>query len=400
MPNIPAPPPAPLDPVDLDAVLAPFGHSRMLPAAAYVSNEVLAWERRWFFDGGWVSIGRGADLPRAGDQRGCRLGEQGEQSVLAVRDPAGGLRAFANVCRHRGHELLPCGEPTINRGVVQCPYHAWTYELDGRLRLAPRFEDVPNFDRAELGLTPVPAGEWGGWAFVNADGLAPPLVDVVGNLDRLVAPWPLDRLVPAATHRYEVRANWKLIQENYHECYHCPLIHPQLCVVSPPDSGDNCSPRGSWVGGAMDLGAGAETMSMSGRSDAGPLPGLAEEWRRRVLYVGLFPNLLVSLHPDYVLTHRLEPVAPDRTVVECTWLFAPDAIARPGFDPAYAVDFWDLTNRQDWAAVESVQRNLRSPHFRPGPLAPKEDAVYQLVTMVARGYRHEPLRPVVPDRQV
>jgi Rieske 2Fe-2S family protein len=110
-----------------------------------------------------------------------------------------------------------------------------------------------------------------------------------------------------------------------------------------------------------------------------------------VIYVNVFPNVLLSLHPDYVMTHRLVPLAADRTMIECVWSFAPEAVAAPGFDPAYAVDFWDITNRQDWQACESVQRGLSSEHAQPGPLAPDEDAVYQFVTMIGRGYRGEPV---------
>lgn len=177
-----------------------------------------------------------------------------------------------------------------------------------------------------------------------------------------------------------------MISENYHECYHCPQIHPELCRVSPPDSGVNYDLPGAWVGGEMDLAEHARTMSLDGRSDGAMIPGLTDRQRRQVAYVGLFPNLLLSLHPDYVLTHRLEPLAPGRTRVTCEWLFPPAALELASFDPAYAVDFWDRTNSRDWAACESVQRGLASPHFRPGPLAPNEDAVHRFVAMVARGY--------------
>jgi len=170
-----------------------------------------------------------------------------------------------------------------------------------------------------------------------------------------------------------------VIVENYHECYHCPLIHPELCKVSPPASGQNWDLPGAWVGGSMDLRDHAETMSLDGRSGGRFIDGAPPH---TVRYVGLFPNLLVSAHPDYVMTHRLTPLAPGRTEVECSWYMPAEA-----GDPAYAVDFWDITNREDWAACESVQRGLFSPHYRPGPLAAGEDAVHQWITMVARLYR-------------
>jgi Rieske 2Fe-2S family protein len=121
------------------------------------------------------------------------------------------------------------------------------------------------------------------------------------------------------------------------------------------------------------------------------LRGLDPKRLRTVDYINVFPNILLSLHPDYVMVHRLTPLAADRTLIECTWAFAPESVGQPGFDPSYAVDFWDITNRQDWAACESVQRGLSSPHARPGPLAPDEDGVYQFVTRVARGYQGQPV---------
>jgi Rieske 2Fe-2S family protein len=282
--------------------------------------------------------------------------------------------AFGNTCRHRGHELLPNGG-TARRQTVVCPYHAWTFRLNGDLHAAPGFRDRPEGHD----LVRLPSQTWHGWVFVNATGDARPFHEHVGAMADLVAPYAPESLRLAARHSYRVRANWKVIVENYHECYHCPLIHPELCQVSPPNSGANYDLPGAWVGGEMALRKGAETMSLSGRSAGTFLSGVD---RHSVRYLGLFPNLLLSLHPDYVMTHRLMPVEPGLSDVECSW-YMPEGVS----DPSYAVEFWDRTNRQDWAACESVQRGIGSPHFRPGPFAPNEDAVHQWVTMVARAYR-------------
>jgi Rieske 2Fe-2S family protein len=360
----------------LEPALLPFGESTMLPAAAYTSPDVLAWERRHFFAASWVCLGRvEAVFPEGRTQAATTVGDVG---VLLSRDAAGEVAAFANTCRHRGHELLPDGGTSGKRAVV-CPYHAWSYDLSGALIAAPGFREVASFDPAAHGLVGLPAEVWHGWVFVNALGTAAPLAAHVGGLEGLVAPYAPERLVLGATHEYVVAANWKVVTENYHECYHCPLIHPELCEVSPPSSGSNFDLPGVWVGGSMDLRDGADTMSLTGHSDGVPIEGVDP---RVVLYLGLLPNLLLSLHPDYVMTHRMTPLAPDRTQVECAWYFVSSDV-----DPAYAVDFWDTTNRQDWGACESVQRGLASPHFRPGPLAPNEDAVHELVTTIARGYR-------------
>jgi Rieske 2Fe-2S family protein len=298
--------------------------------------------------------------------------EVGDVGVLLT--VAGGrVRAFANVCRHRGHELLPIGGAAGHRAVV-CPYHGWSFGLDGALRAAPGMAGATG----ELDLVELPLEVWRGWVFVNATGTAPPLERYLGGMADLVAPYRPEELVARARRSYEVAANWKILVENYHECYHCPLIHPELCRVSSPSSGVNWDLPGAWVGGQMALREQVETMSLDGRSRGRMLSGADP---RVVRYLGLFPNLLISAHPDYVLTHRLSPVAPGRTRVECQWLFPPGVA-----DPSYAVGFWDLTNRQDWAACESVQRGVANPHYRPGPLAAKEDAVYRWVTLLARVY--------------
>ena len=374
--------PAPLEPADLERTLAPFVAARTLPRAAYVEPDVLAWEQRHLFEASWVCVGRGADVAAARSQLATRVGATG---VLLVRDADGTLRAFANICRHRGHEILPCGARTT-RSSLQCPYHGWAFGLDGTLRHAPRFgARIAGAD--DLGLVPLGLAEWGGWIFVNADRQAVPFADHVGGLADLVRNWGCAQLVVGATHHYDLQANWKVAIENYHECYHCPLIHPELSRVSPPDSGENVHDLpGLFVGGSMALARHADTMSFDGRSPGIALPGLTEAQRRQVLYFNLLPNLLISLHPDFVMTHRLEPRTPTTTSVECQWLFDPAAVADRRFDPSYAVDFWDRTNRQDWSAVESVQRGLNSPAYVPGVFGDREAAVYRFQSILAAAY--------------
>ena len=363
---------------------------RMMPATAYTSDEALAWERRHLYAGSWTCLGRLPDLLPAGEQKPVtqRAVMAGDVSCLLVLDPASGqgVRLFANTCRHRGHELLADGE-TTQRRTVQCPYHAWTYGLDGTLVGAPGFRDDPTFDPASHSLVELPVRVWHGWVFGHAlhqlgSAEVPPFEDHLGDIATLLGPYDAGALVVADRHTYEVAANWKVIAENYHECYHCPLIHPELCQVSPPESGENFDLPGAWVGGSMDLRDGMETMSMTGEFAATPLPGVDPV---RVEYLHVLPNLLVSAHPDYVMTHRMVPLAPGRTWVECSWLVAPGEDGSVP-DARGAVDFWDLTNKQDWAACESVQRGLASPHFVPGPFAPSEDAVADLVSRIGHAY--------------
>jgi glycine betaine catabolism A len=364
------------------ATPASGGPTRMLPAAAYTSAEVHAWEQRHLFAGSWTCLGRLDDLfAHDVSQRAVRVGDV---PVLLVRDD--GLRMFANTCRHRGHELLAEGETSDRRRVV-CPYHAWTYDLSGSLVAARGFRDEPGFDAREHSLVELSVEVWQGWVFAQAlhrlgSGQVPDLDVHLGDVAGLLAPYDVGSLVLADRHTYDVAANWKVIAENYHECYHCPLIHPELCQVTLPDSGDNYDLPGAWIGGSMRLRDGMATMSTTGELAATPLPGVDPT---KVEYLHVLPNLLVSAHPDYVMTHRMVPLAADRTWVECSWLVA---AGDPAKKAAGAVEFWDLTNRQDWAACESVQRGLASPHFAPGPFAPNEDAVAMLVATIGRAYHH------------
>ena len=373
--------PAPVPADRLAAALAPFGSSRMLPREAYVDPAVFEWEQRNIFTG-WHCVGHAADLDGVGAQRAVGSGANG---ILLVRGDDGAVRAFANVCRHRGHELLACGASIKRRGVV-CPYHAWSYKLNGELRNAPGFDRLDSFDPAGFGLTELRVVDWHGWLFVDPSGQDGDFADHVAGTEEIISPYRPEDLTVVARHSYELATNWKVIVENYQECYHCPSIHPELSRISQPTSGENIEMPGDWMGGWMSMIDEAETMSLSGRSGGVAIKGLSEQELRSVMYLVGFPNLLVSLHPDYIMTHTMTPLSVDRTHVECDWAFPREAADRPGFDPSYAVDFWDLTNRQDWAACESVQRGLSSPHAKPGPLALEEDGVYQFVTRIARAY--------------
>ena len=374
-------PPAPLPMHEVARAAAPFGESTMLPRSAYLEPGVLAWERAHLLNG-WVCVGRSTELPATG----MRAESIGASGVLLVRDDGGTLRAFENACRHRGHELLPCGGSSKARAIV-CPYHAWSYKHDGSMLGAPGFRNAPGFDPSAYSLKPVRVQEWHGWVFVDSSGTAPDFDTHIGALESVVERYDAENLVTPVVHEYDVEANWKVVIENYQECYHCPNIHPELCKVSPPSSGDNIELEGNWIGGSMDLRAHAATMSLDGHSEGSVMARLDEVESRTVMYIAVMPNLLISLHPDYIMSHLLTPVTPERTRIRCSWAFPAEVAGREGFDPAYAVDFWDITNRQDWAACEAVQRGMNTPGYEPGPLAPDEDGVYHFTHLMARAYQ-------------
>jgi Rieske 2Fe-2S family protein len=186
------------------------------------------------------------------------------------------------------------------------------------------------------------------------------------------AAWHLPTLREGRRHDYEVRANWKQIVENYSECYHCPLIHPQLCRLSPATSGRNDLLEGPFLGGYSTLDRPGGSLTTSGHTNRPPLGEVAGEDLGRVYYYAIFPNLLISLLPDYILVHTLSPLGAGCTRVACAWLFDPETMSRPGFDPGDAVEFWDLTNRQDWEVCELAHLGVGSRGYTPGPYSNAE----------------------------
>jgi len=383
---------APIERALLEPSLAAFRESYTLPGVAYTSDALFAWEMERFFDASWACLGRADSLVQPGTRMAVRAGRG---SILLSRDEAGILRAFHNICRHRGHELLPVGG-SANTALIECPYHGWTYRADGSLKSAPRLGHRPGFHVQDHGLVPVRVEEWEGWLFANLSGDAPPLREHLGNLADILPAWAPGGMVEAARMDYTIEANWKLVHENFQECYHCLEIHPELCRVSPPMSGLNMVSTGMWIGGWMDLAEDAVTMSLTGRGGAPVIPTLNAQQSRRVHYFAVFPNLLISPHPDYVLSHRVEPIAPGRTRIECRTLFPREVVESQRYDLRYASEFWDVTNKQDWAAIESIQRSAYSPGFRPGPISEIEEAVFQFFNMVATGYVEG--GPVTPRR--
>ena len=337
-----------------------------LPQRYFVSPQVFAEEEVAIFGRQWLGVGHQSQLPHSGDYFTT---EVAGESVLLVRDQGSAIRAFYNVCRHRGTRL--CETATGHSAAIQCPYHAWTYALDGRLVGAPHMDTVEGFRKADYSLGTVPVALWEGFIFVNLAHDAPPLEKVFAPLAGKFTHWNLPHLRSGRRVEYDVRANWKLIFENYSECYHCPGVHPMLSRVSPYDSAENDLTAGPFLGGFMKISKGA-SLTMSGQTCALPVGEISAEDHARVFYYSIFPNMLLSLHPDYVLVHQLWPEAPDRTRILCDWFFHPTAFARDDFRPDDAVEFWDVTNKQDWHVCELSQLGVASRAYRPGPYSTRE----------------------------
>ncbi len=361
-----------------------IGGARTLAQTYYTSPALFLEEQERIFAHRWLCIGR-EDL--IGGPGAYLVQEIGRDSVILLRDRAGELRAFHNVCRHRGTRI--CEAPSGQFGAsIQCPYHAWTYGLDGRLIGAPSTADLEGFDREDYPLLPVGVATWEGFVFINMAVHPEPFEaawePMLGRFTRFNLP----SLKAARTIDYDVRANWKLLFQNYSECYHCGPVHPPLSRLTPPTSGENDLVEGPFTGGFMLLNRGSESLTMSGRSCGHIVGELLEDDLNRVYYYAIFPNMLLSLHPDYVMFHTLWPRSTDRTRVSCTWLFHPDTLGDPGFTPGDGIEFWDMTNKQDWHICEQSQLGIESRAYRPGPYSKRESLSVQFDRELLRALGH------------
>ena len=428
------------------------------------------------------------------------LADVGGDQAIVIRGRDGAVRAFHNVCKHRGSRVLEEPEGCVVR--LQCPYHAWVYDQQGALVRAKHTEDLDDFDPADYGLTPMdvaiadgvvhvrplpstpsvlPQGPltdaeiaavarpyreasllpgrayhdpaiyefelanwfrrdwvclgrvedagpgtapfetqigrerivvardadgrlgaqrpaapaepvnvtaWQGFVFASLAADPPAFETWIGDLVQHVERFDFTPLRRGHRETYDVAANWKLIVENYSECYHCPGIHPQLNKITPYDTGADYETVGAWQGGWMELREGYETMALEGAHRVGPpMCGVTPVDERRVDYLVVWPNVFLAIHPDYLLVHRLELLGPDRTRIVCDWLFEPETLARPAFDPSQAIAFWDMTNRQDWHVCELQQQGTASLGFRAGRFANNEPSVHAFDRMCADRYR-------------
>jgi len=376
---------APVSPVTAEEVAAvrqPTTRAHLLPPRVFHDPAVLAYEQEAWFAGGWTCVGREEDALAAG---AYFLAEVAGESLIVVRGDDGELRGFYNICRHRGATLVeePCGELVR----FQCPYHAWVYDLKGSLRPPRHTEMLENFDRAEWGLVPVRVERWQGFVFVDLSGEAPPLLEVLGDLPGQFDRYELGGLRRARRIEYDVAANWKAIVENYEECYHCPGVHPQLNRITPYNLGEYLPGEGPWMGSWMEVIGDFETLSTDGGAHGRPaIVGTRPEDVKRVYYFVVWPNLLISLHPDYLMSHWVWPIEPGRTRVVCEWFFDPATMAQAGFDASDAVEFWDLTNRQDWHVCELQQAGTRSRAYTAGRYSGIEGSVHGFDVLVADRY--------------
>ena len=352
----------------LQGIDRPLQQAATLPGGLFSDPLVFREESRMLFQRSWTCVGREDELPSPGDFRTYDVAGSG---VVVLRDAAGRLRAYHNVCRHRGTRILEA-ESGTGLTVLQCPYHAWTYDLEGALVGAPHMEEAESFHRERFGLYPVRVEVWRGFLFLSLNPEPEPLASYLGALTRRAAPYPLERLRRAHRCVYEIAANWKLVVQNANECYHCPGVHPQLARLTPYRSGEEDLRDGPVFGGWMDFVDGVRTLAPDGVTSRRPFPHLSAEDLRRVYYYILYPANFVSFLPDYVTLDRFIPLSPDRTALVFDLYVDRDEVD----SAADAMEFWDTTNRQDWHICELAHLGSKTVAYTQGRYSSEEEVVH------------------------
>ncbi|MFF0015053.1 aromatic ring-hydroxylating dioxygenase subunit alpha [Streptomyces sp. NPDC005374] len=343
-----------------------------LPGASYTDAGVFALEQERIFEAMWFCAVRASDLPKPGS---FRTVEVGRESILIARARDNSVRAYFNVCRHRGAKLCTEESGEVKRA-FQCPYHAWTYDLTGKLVAAPNLTKMPDVGRTEYGLASVAVREWLGYVWVCLAENPPPFDEVVQDvITRLgdtesIEHYDLDNLQVGRRIVYDVKANWKLIVENFMECYHCATIHPELTEVLP-EFADGYAAQ-YYVGHGAEFGEDVRGFTVDGSEGLDRIPGVSDDQDRRYYAITVRPQVFVNLVPDHVIFHRMFPVAADRTVVECDWLYLPQVV-ESGKDVSRSVELFDRVNRQDFDACERTQPGMSSRLYaKGGVLVPSE----------------------------
>jgi glycine betaine catabolism A len=367
--------------------------SRTPDGTVYWDESQYRTELEQLFYRNWLCVAREGELAGPGDFLTRKVGAE---SLLFVREPDGAVRGFYNLCQHRGTRVVSEPEGKGRHSFV-CPYHSWTYDLGGKLIGARHMEGQADFQRADHGLVPVRVDTWGGFIWTNLDAEGPSLRESLGTFFDRFARYPFAELRLGARQEYEVAANWKIVVENFSECYHCAPVHPDLNRITPYSSGENDAwfqakeGRSLFAGGYMTFAKDYQSMTKSGYTSRPALPGATTEDRGRVYYYVVFPNLFFSIHPDYLMIHRCWPTSPGHSRIENEFYFAPETVAATGFDPSDATDLWDEINRQDWAVCELAQEGAASRMWHGGRYSDKETLVRDFDSFVFEELRRGPV---------
>ena len=323
-----------------------------------------------FWYGMWIFACRSEEVASPRDYKVVTIGGQ---NLVVTRDLQGNVRAFHNTCRHRGSILCTQDEGRFEGGSIVCPYHAWTYSLEGDLIATPHQLESADFEMKDYSLYDVAVGEWGGFVLVNLAGdRAEPLGDALGDAPERLKNYRLEDLRLGFRYVAELKANWKLWFENFLECFHCPSVHPELISLVPifskgltdvrqdpewrSSGGDTMS-----LSGGADIIPGGKTWTMDGQLSGPPISTLTEK-EMNTPRDGMImrPSLFIRSHPDFVHTQRLLPTGPTTLQLTLDYLFEPETMERDDFDAKRAYELWQITNLQDAQNVEWQQSGIES----------------------------------------
>lgn len=361
----------------IDSLDAPAPGSSLLPTPAgdvYTDPEIFRLEQQNIFETMWNCVLRADSLASAGEWKTVTVGRE---EIIVVRTRKAGIQAYYNVCRHRGMRVCTTGEG--KNKTLQCGYHAWTYALEGDLVAAPNLTSMPDVDRQEYGLKPVQVREWLGYIWVCLADEPPSFEDTVLGEVRTrfgevqsIDNYGIENLKLGESKTYEVQANWKLIIENFMECYHCATIHPELTEVIPEFADGLASQRKNGEIHGASFGNDIEGFTVDGSSGVSELPAIAPGQERKYYAITVKPQVFINTVPDHVIIHRMFPQSASRTIVTCDWLFLPEVIEQ-GMDISKSVELFHRVNQQDFEACELTQPSMSSKAYnRGGALVPSE----------------------------
>ena len=340
--------------------------AKTLDGKYYLNEKIFNEELENIFYQNWLCVGRSNDIKDEGNYITFQIGNE---SVLIIRNEKNQLNGFFNICRHRGTRICIDEKETLSK-TIQCKYHGWTYNLNGSLVGAPNMDNVDDFNKSDYPLHSISIKEWDGFIFVCLSDKPESFEIFYKPLNNKFNEWKLSKLKTIEQKNYTIKANWKLVIQNYNECYHCPTVHPELAKIHHFTNGENDLYEGPFLGGFMTLNENKKSITKSGKLSSKPIPGVTKTNLKRVYYYSLFPNMLISLHPDYVMYHTILPLSPSECKVTCSWLFFQEN--DDNYNYSDAIKFWDKTNKQDWEISELSQLGIQSKKYTPGPYSSRE----------------------------
>ena len=361
-------------------------------ADAYRSEEYYAEESRQLFARSWVAVGAASEVAAPGQ---VIIRQVAGRSIIVTRNQDREIRAFLNVCRHRGTRLIEA-DCTLKAGRIRCPYHSWAYDLNGTCIGTPLFEgsDIPQemraafdmenvkaFDRADYPLYPVQVETWGPLILVSLDPDVMPIDEWVGDLNERLAGYDLEKWEVSARKNYDIHGNWKLIAENFMEYYHLPWVHPKLAKVSRIEDHYRWQGPGMYTGMITTPISGDDPVWMALPPHAGVQGSDLESGR----FILVFPNAAFTLLPNHLFLMLLEPRGPGRTYERTMTLTHPETIQTAGAANALVElqEFWDDVNREDVNIVRLVQQGISTPEYEGGRMCYQfEEPVHRFQNMV------------------